>query len=163
VEREGITMTVYLGADHAGFALKEKIKLYLQKKKIHVKDLGAWKLQPSDDYPDYAFVVAELVAQTHEKGILCCGSAEGVCIAANKVNGVRAVAVRDVTTAKLTRAHNDANVLCLPGGQMHDKVKGLSLPWAKTKQIIDAWLKTPFSNELRHARRLGKIARFERD
>ncbi len=153
---------IYLGADHAGFALKEKLKVYLQKKGLHVNDLGAWTLKPGDDYPDYAIPVAELVAKTGEKGILVCGSAEGVCIAANKVKGIRAIAARDTITARMSREHNDANVLCLAGGRTKAKVKGLGISFPKTKQIVDSWLKTEFSNEERHRRRLKKVEEYER-
>ncbi|MBI4150885.1 RpiB/LacA/LacB family sugar-phosphate isomerase [Candidatus Woesearchaeota archaeon] len=153
---------IYIGADHAGFALKEKLKAYLQSKGLHVKDFGAWKLNPTDDYPDYAIPVAELVAKTGEKGILVCGSAEGVCIAANKVKGVRAIAAKDAITAKMSREHNDANVLCLAGGQTKKKMNDLGIPFPKAKQIVDVWLKTAFSNEERHRRRLKKIEAFER-
>lgn len=151
---------IYLGADHAGFELKEKIKAYLKKKKQSVRDLGAWTFNKDDDYPDFAIPVAEMVVKTDSKGIVFCGSAEGVCIAANKVKGARAVAPRDVQTAIFSRAHNDANVLCLAGGKTVDKSSmGMSFPAAK--KIIDAWLKTDFSGETRHVRRLNKIERYE--
>lgn len=151
---------IYLGADHAGFDLKEKIKSYLKKKKLDVRDLGAWAYNKDDDYPDFAIPVAELVVKTDSKGIVVCGSAEGVCIAANKVKGARAVAPRDVQTAVFSRAHNDANVLCLAGGKTIDKSKmGVSFPTAK--KIIDAWLKTEFSGESRHVRRIKKISNYE--
>jgi ribose 5-phosphate isomerase B len=154
--------TIYLGADHAGFELKEKIKAYLQKKGYSVRDLGAWEYQKTDDYPDYAIPVAKLVAKTKSKGILVCGSAEGVAIAANKVKGVRAVAIREKLLAKLSREHNDANVLCLAGGETTGKQKGLGLTLAKAKGIIDTWLKTEFSGAARHTRRLKKISDYEK-
>lgn len=153
--------TLYLGADHAGFELKEQLKQYLQKKGYAVHDFGAWEYDKNDDYPDYAIPVAEMAVSKKGKGIIVCGSAEGVCIAANKVKGARAVAAFDAASAKLTRSHNDANVLCLAGGKMARKVKGVGLTLAKAKQIVDAWLKTDFSHEARHLRRLRKIQHYE--
>ncbi len=143
---------IYLGADHAGYALKEHLKKFLQKKGYTVKDLGAHKLDKTDDYPDYAAKVAKAV-QKNGKGILLCGSAEGICIAANKFKEIRAVPVWSLQNAKLSRQHNDANILCLSGWQM---------PKKKTEQIVLTWLKTPFSGEARHIRRIKKIARLER-
>ncbi len=143
---------IYLGADHAGYALKAHLKKFLQTKGYTVKDLGAHKLVRTDDYPDYAAKVAKAV-QKEGKGILVCGSAEGICIAANKFKGIRAVPVWTLQNAKLSRQHNDANILCLSGWQMTKK---------KTEQIVLTWLKTPFSEEARHVRRIKKIARLER-
>ncbi len=152
---------IYLGADHAGFAMKEKLKAYLQKRGKQVKDLGAWKLNPTDDYPDIAIPVAELTVKTQSKGILICGSAEGVCIAANKVKGARAIAAWDAKTAKLSRSHNDANILCLAGGNTVDKNRPPTIPFAKLTSIVNVWLTTEFSGEARHKRRLDKIAEYE--
>ena len=115
----------------------------------------------TDDYPDYAIPVAKLVAKTKSKGILVCGSAEGICIAANKVKGARAVPVWTVTNAKLSRKHNDANILCLAGGKTVEKTHGLGLTLSQAKRIADTWLKTPFSEAERHIRRIKKIARYE--
>lgn len=142
---------ILLGADHAGFALKEHLKKFLQKKGYDVKDMGAYKLVKTDDYPDYAAKVAKAV-QKSGKGILVCGSAEGVCIAANKFRGIRAVAVWTVQNAKLSREHNDANILCLSGWQLSKKT---------AEKIALTWLKTPFSKEKRHVRRIQKIKRLE--
>ncbi len=143
---------VYIGADHAGFELKEHLKKFLHKKGYAVKDFGAHKFVKTDDYPDYAAKVAQAV-QKKGMGILICGSAEGICIAANKIKGIRGVAVWNLQNAKLSRQHNDANVLCLSGWQ---------LPKKKAEQITLAWLKTPFSKEERHIRRINKIKRLER-
>ena len=153
---------IYLGADHAGFTLKEKVKKELQKK-YEVKDFGAYTLQKDDDYPDYAFPVAKAVASSKgkAKGILFCGSAEGICIAANKIKGIKAVPVWNKEIAKRSREHNDANVLCLAGGKTKSPMKGIS--FAQAKKIIDIWLKTPFSGEERHIRRLRKIERKEKE
>lgn len=145
---------IFIGADHAGFRQKEYMKAWLQQQGYVVKDLGAKTLDPNDDYPDYAIPVAKAVAKNKNAvGILCCGSAEGVAIAANKVKGIRAVAVWKTRDAKLTRQHNDANVLCLSGWY---------LPHAKAKVIAKAWLTTHFSGAPRHKRRIEKIAKFEK-
>ncbi|MEK7211226.1 MAG: RpiB/LacA/LacB family sugar-phosphate isomerase, partial [Patescibacteria group bacterium] len=106
---------IYLGSDHAGFKLKTEMAKYLESAGYAFEDLGAKKINLKDDYPDYAFRVGEKVAEMEGLGILFCGSAEGVCIAANKVEGVRAVNPGSVKLAKLSREHNDANVLCLSG------------------------------------------------
>ncbi len=152
--------TVHIGADHAGFALKEHLKKFLQKKGYTVRDLGAHKLIKGDDYPDYAAKVARAV-QKRGKGILVCGSAEGICVAANKFKGIRAEPIRSVQLAKLSRAHNDANILCLAGGEMKHPVSGVGLTKKAAEKIALTWLKTPFSKEARHIRRIRKIARLE--
>lgn len=144
---------IHLGADHAGFELKEYIKNYLKKKGHEVYDEGAHTLDKADDYPDYAKKVAQEVADNADtKGILCCGSAQGMCIAANKVQGVRAVAPANLKEAQLTRTHNNANVLCLAGWSLSKK---------KAIKLIEAWLSSEFSNEARHVRRLKKITDLE--
>ncbi|PIN74581.1 ribose-5-phosphate isomerase [Candidatus Woesearchaeota archaeon CG10_big_fil_rev_8_21_14_0_10_37_12] len=155
--------TVYVGADHAGYALKENIKLFLQKKGYSIKDQGAHKLSLGDDYPDYAKKVAQIVQkETNSFGILFCGSAEGVCIAANKFKGIRAIAVRTPLLAKMSRKHENANVLCLAGGATKQKVKGLGLSKTQAEKITHAFLTTSFSGEERHKRRLQKISRLEK-
>ncbi len=143
-------MIINLGADHAGFQLKEHLKKYLQKKHT-LKDWGAYEYIQADDYPDYAAKVAKAVRKKG-RGILVCGSAEGICIAANKIKGIRAVPVWNTKQAKLSREHNDANVLCLSGWMLTKK---------KAEQIVLTWLKTPFSGEARHKRRIQKIRRLE--
>ena len=153
---------IYLGSDHAGFALKEKLKKWLEKEKIPFEDLGNLKYEKYDDYPDYAEKVGKQVVKTKSKGILFCGSAEGICIAANKVKGVRAVAVWDKQMAKQSRDHNDANILCLSGGGTLLKVKGMGLSFRKAKKIIKVWLDTPFSKAARHQKRIKKIKLLEK-
>ncbi|MBS3118349.1 RpiB/LacA/LacB family sugar-phosphate isomerase [Candidatus Woesearchaeota archaeon] len=152
---------IYLGADHAGFVLKEKVKRWLIEKKIAFEDLGNLVYDKEDDYPDFAEKVAKRVMQDGSKGILFCGSAEGIAIAANKVKGVRAVAVWDKKIAQLSREDNDANILCLAGGGMLKPIPGLSL--GKAKEIIFVWLKTQFSGEARHKRRIEKIKKIEKN
>jgi ribose 5-phosphate isomerase B len=144
---------IVIGADHAGYKLKEKLKRWLAEQGHKVRDVGAHTLDKNDDYPVYAYKVAKAVAGGKGKGILLCGSAEGVCIAANKVKGVRAVAVWTVQNAKLSRKHNDANVLCLSGWELSP---------AEAKKIVKAWLKTAFTAKARHVRRLKEITRIER-
>lgn len=143
---------VYLGADHAGFELKKNIKSYLSSK-FHVSDVGAYKYDKDDDYPKYAHKVANAVSKGKSLGILVCGSAQGMCITANKIKNVRAVTPNTQSEAKLTRQHNNANVLCLSGWNLSTK---------EAFKIVDVWLKTNFSKEPRHSRRLKEIARLEK-
>ena len=143
---------VFLGSDHAGFKAKENLKKYLDNKKISYEDLSPVKCD-GDDYPESAFAVATAVASdSRAKGILVCGSGEGVAIAANKVRGIRAVTVTNVQLAKMSRLHNDANVLGLSGWY---------LSIVQIKKIVDIWLKTPFSGEKRHQRRIKEIEAYE--
>ncbi len=140
---------VYIGADHAGYGLKEEVKNILKDLHYKVVDLGNKKLEPNDDYPDFAYAVAKKVSEEKNSfGILACGSAAGMCIAANKVHGIRAVVVHDINEAKLTKEHNNANILCL---------SGWNLSKTNAKKIIQTWLETPFSMEERHRRRVDKI------
>jgi ribose 5-phosphate isomerase B len=145
-------MIVILGADHAGFKLKQELKQFLKQQGYKVMDVGAHELDPQDDYPKYAFAAAKAVSEGKGLAILACGSAEGICIAANKVKGVRAVPVWTLRNAKLSREHNDANALCLSGWELSP---------AKAKKIAKAWLETKFSEEPRHLRRLKEIEKIE--
>tara|TARA_Y100000310_G_C20377164_1_gene666289 strand:- start:310 stop:753 length:444 start_codon:yes stop_codon:yes gene_type:complete len=139
---------IYIGSDHAGFTLKEKLKKWFDTKGIAYEDLGNLKFDKDDDYPDYAAKVAKAAVKNKAKGILICGSAEGVCIAANKIKGVRAVNPSTVKLATLSREHNNANVLCLSGWFSSTLRK---------KKMIHAFLNTTFSKESRHRRRVRKI------
>ena len=143
---------IYLGADHAGFKLKEELKSYLHSKGYDYEDLGNTQYEPTDDYPDFGYKVANKVADTDSRGILVCGSSQGVCMVANKVKGVRAAAVASVEDAIKTREHNNANVICLSGWNL--KKEG-------AEGILDKWLNTPFSKEERHRRRVNKILKIE--
>ena len=139
---------IAIGSDHGGYVLKEKIKEFLREKDIGYKDFGC-KTQESCDYPEFAKQVANSVSSNEcEKGILVCGSGIGMSMAANKVKGIRAALCHDVNTAKLSRQHNNANILCL-GERTTDNDLAL--------EIVDAWLNTGFSNDERHERRIGKI------
>lgn len=144
--------TFYLGSDHAGYKLKGKIKDFLDELGYKYVDLGNLKLEPGDDYPDYAYKVAKNVAKTNGRGILICDSGVGVCIVANKINGIRAVVGYNVRIAKMSRVHNNTNILCL--GQDYINLD-------KSKKIIQAWIETDFSAEKRHQRRLEKISKIE--
>ncbi|MFH1290491.1 MAG: ribose 5-phosphate isomerase B [Nanoarchaeota archaeon] len=147
-------LKVFLGSDHAGFNVKEKIKKFLDKKQIPYHDLGPIEYIAGDDYPDYAFKVATRVARNKNyKGILVCGSGTGMVIAANKVKGIRAVAAYDKYSAKLSRQDNDTNVLCL-------RARKFSFRWIK--KIISVWLDTKFSEGDRHKRRIKKIEDYEK-
>lgn len=145
---------IYLGSDHAGFKLKEAVKKYLAAQKIKFEDLGALELDTKDDYPDFGARVAQGVAVNPKKnkGILVCGSAEGMGMVANKFKGVRAAVVYNEETAKKSREHNDANILSISGWDLSE---------AKAKRIVKAWLSAKFSGG-RHARRLKKIEWIER-
>ncbi|MDW7760596.1 MAG: ribose 5-phosphate isomerase B [Acidobacteriota bacterium] len=146
-------MKIYLGSDHAGVRLKEKIKADLMRRKIPYEDLGTTTLDPVD-YPDYAFRVAEHVAKHKgSRGILICGTGTGMTIAANKVDGIRAVAAYDTYSAKMSRVDNDTNVLGL---------RGRYFPTERAMRIIAVWLRTPFSGKPRHRNRLRKIADYEK-
>ncbi len=155
-----VSTTLYIGADHGGFVLKEKIKKYLTANKIPFEDCGNLIYDIDDDYPDYAVAVARKVMVKKSKGILCCASAEGVCIAANKVKGSRAVNPASQIQAEFARAHEDANILCLAGGGSRKKQPAIAFSIAT--KIIRTFLTTPFSHAPRHVRRINKIKKIEK-
>lgn len=144
-------MRIALGADHAGFALKEDIKKTLAGLGLTVEDFGTGSTE-SVDYPDFAERVARGVAGGRfDRGILVCGTGIGMGIAANKIPGIRAATVTDVEMARLSREHNDANVLAI-GGRLLDKKRAL--------EIVRTFLETPFGGD-RHQRRIDKIKDLE--
>ncbi len=144
--------TIALGADHGGFALKEELKAYLQSKGYDVVDCGTNSTEPVD-YPDFAYAVAALVSDGRAwRGIVVDGAGIGSCITANKVPGVRAAMCYDLSTARNSREHNDANVLTLGG-----RLIGPDL----ARQIVDVWLSTEFGGD-RHARRVNKVMDVEK-
>jgi len=146
-------MKISLGADHAGFELKEKIKKLLLQQGIDVNDRGTHSSE-AVDYPDYARKVAEEVADhAADLGILVCGSGIGMSIVANKVAGVRAANVSSEYEAQLSREHNDANVLTLGARLISDQ---------NAFQIVQKWLETSFAGG-RHQRRVEKISEIERE
>ena len=145
-------MTIAVGADHAGWTLKESLKAWLLEHGHDVIDFGTHS-PDSVDYPDYAAQVAESVAVGKvERGVLVCGTGLGMAIAANKIAGVRAVACNDLLAARMSREHNDANVLAV-GGRLLGREAAL--------EILGTWLETPFAGG-RHVQRVDKIAALER-
>jgi len=143
--------TIAIGADHAGFKLKEFVKKFLQEKGFKVIDVGTYS-EERCHYPIYAQKVAGLVSQGEvEKGILICGSGIGMSIVANKFKGVRAALCHNIYSAKYSRLHNDSNILCLGG-----RVTGEDL----TKEIVETWLNTAFEGG-RHKERLMLINQIE--
>ena len=145
-------MRIAIGSDHAGFTLKERLKQELSTLGHAVEDLGTGAVEPPVDYPDYCFPVAERVAAgLADRGVVLGGSGIGEGIAANKVPGIRAGVVTSDETARLTRLHNDSNVLALGGrtNRHEDAVRWLRI-----------WLETPFEGG-RHVPRLRKIADYE--
>lgn len=144
-------MTVYIASDHAGFFLKEKVEAHLAKNGYKVEDVGNKVLDPADDYPQFAYSAATKVLGSDDpdaKAILLCGSGQGMCIAANRVRGIRASLCWDQDSARETRNDNDSNVLCVPARSLTEE---------QAFGIIDTWLKTPFSKAERHVRRLREI------
>jgi ribose 5-phosphate isomerase B len=142
---------IVIGSDHAGFAVKESIRKYLETAGYAVDDQGTWS-EESVDYPDYGKAVGERVASKQaDLGIAVCGSGIGISIAANKVTGIRAALAHDAMTARLAREHNDANVLAL-GGRIVTPEAAL--------EMVQIFLSTAYLGG-RHQRRLDKIARME--
>ncbi len=145
---------IYLGSDHGGYKLKQKIKSFLNELDHGYEDLGNLDFDKEDDYPDYAFKVAEKVAvDIKNKGILLCRSSGGMVIAANKINGIKAVSVIDEKSVKHAVQHNNANIIALPADWITEN---------KAKKIVKLFLTTKFNNEKRHVRRLKKIERYEK-
>lgn len=147
-------MKVAIGADHAGFELKEKIEEFLKQEGHEVVDVGAHEYDRGDDYPRFAAPVAEMVSRGEvDRGVVVCDSGIGVDIVANKVPGVRSALVNDEQLAVQTRLHNDTNVLALGAMLLNED---------KAKQITKNWLETEFSHADRHERRIREIEDIER-
>jgi ribose 5-phosphate isomerase B len=145
-------MRIAIGSDHRGFEVKRRIGQLLQQLNHEVLDVGT-QGRDSVDYPDFAFQVALAVSEGRvERGILVCGTGIGMCIAANKVKNVRAAPCHDSITAEMSRRHNDANVLCLSADLLGDEL---------IDRMVRIWLETDFESG-RHARRVEKIMKFER-
>ena len=145
-------MNIVIGSDHRGVEVKRRLIPVVCAMGHEVLDIGADGAE-SVDYPDYANEVSRRVgAGEMDRGILICGTGIGMCMAANKVRGVRAAACQDVITAELSRRHNDANVLCLSADLLGED---------QMLQMIRIWLETPFEEGGRHARRVEKIAKIE--
>ena len=146
-------MKISLGCDHGGLELKNEIKVHLEARGFECRDFGTYT-KDSCDYPDYARPAAEAVASGEcERGILVCTTGIGVSITANKVNGVRCALLHDKMSARLTREHNDTNMMALGAG-----VVGPML----ALEIVDTWLDTPFSGVERHQRRIDKVMAIEK-
>ena len=144
-------MKIYIGSDHAGFAVKGFVKKLFEKRGYEVEDLGTYSAERVD-YPDYAAKVARAVAADPDsQGVLICGTGIGMSIAANKIKGIRAAEVHDYYTAQMARAHNDANVLCFG-----ERVVGPGV----IESIVEAWCTTEFEGG-RHENRVKKIMALE--
>lgn len=144
-------MKIYIGGDHAGFELKKKLIPYLQTLGHEVEDVGPFEFDQNDDYPDFVKPVAESVVNNPEtKGIVIGKSGQGEAMCANKIKGVRAAVFYggNREALKLSREHNDANILSLGAGLVTED---------EAKQAIRLWLKTPFSAAERHIRRIAKL------
>ena len=145
-------MKIAIGCDHGALALKNTVKAHLEKKGYEVCDYGTYTLD-SCDYPDFAEKAAKAVASGEcEKGIVMCTTGIGISIAANKVKGVRCALLADTWSAKMTREHNDTNMMAM-GAAIVGEMLAL--------QIVDTWLGTEFSNEARHQRRIDKMMALE--
>ncbi len=139
---------IAIGCDHGGYDLKVEVVKYLEEKGLEYKDFGCMD-KTSVDYPIYGHAVAEAVANGEcEKGIVICTTGIGISIAANKVKGIRCALCSDTLSAKMTRLHNDANVLALGGGMV-----GTNL----ALDIVETFLNTPFSEEEKHQRRVNLL------
>ncbi len=145
-------MKIAVGNDHRGVAIKQRLISLLRDLGHEASDLGA-SAQTSVDYPDYAITVAESVsAGKVDRGILICGTGHGMCIAANKVSGIRAANCRDIVDAELSRRHNDSNIMCLSADLIGEE---------QIEKMVQSWLTTDFEGG-RHARRIEKVAAYEK-
>ncbi len=141
-------MKIIIGSDHAGFEMKEMLKSFLEKSGHSILDKGTYSLE-STDYPDYAHAVATAVENAKDTlGILLCGSANGVCITANKHQGIRAALCWTEEVAHLAKAHNDANIIGIPARFVSNEL---------AQKMVTIFLATPFEGG-RHLRRVEKIA-----
>ena len=146
-------MVIYIGSDHRGFKLKETIKEHLNKKGYNFKDVGNYKYDKNDDYPDFAKKAVEKAVNENDSiAIVICGSGVGVDIVANKIKGARSALCFNVKQAIASRVDDDANVLALPA----DFLKG-----DEALEIVDAWLGAKFSGDERFLRRINKIKEIE--
>jgi ribose 5-phosphate isomerase B len=145
---------IYIASDHAGFELKNKVNKILQELGFEYEDLGPLEYVKTDDYPDYAFKLAEKVVQNKALGILICDTGIGMDIAANKVEGARASLVTDELQAARAREHNDANIMVLAS----ENIDGDE----ELRQLLKTWLETEFDSDDRHVRRVNKIIENEK-
>ena len=146
-------MKIAIGCDHGALALKNKMVAHLQSKGYEVKDFGTYT-PDSCDYPEFAAAAARSVASGEcDKGIVLCTTGIGVSISANKIDGIRCALLSDVWSAKMTRLHNDTNVMALGAGVVGENL---------ALEIADTWLGTEFSGEARHQRRIDKLMALEK-
>ena len=138
---------IVIGADHGGFEIKERVKSYLMANGFLVHDISP-TLVEGDDYPDVAGKLGHKVLKSKNMGVLVCGTGTGMCIAINKMKGIRAVMAYDKYTSIMARKDNDSNVMCLRGRKIY---------FWRVKRIVKAFLETEFSGETRHKRRIKKI------
>lgn len=146
-------MNIYLGADHNGFALKEKVFAYLVKRKYDVEGIGDGELDPADDFPEFAQIAALKIigdASKDPRAILICGAGQGMAMAANRFRGIRACVAWEPHEAKVARHDLDSNVLCLPAHVLESDE-------ALWQDIISTWLKTPFADAPRYRRRNAQM------
>lgn len=145
---------IYLAADHRGYQLKEELETWLLKQGHELEDVGALRYDTADDYVDFARDASQKIAENPSvhKGIFLCGSGIGMAVVADKYRGLHAALVKDRPTAIQSREHGDTNVLVLAADDLDP---------LKAKDIVSAWLNTPFSGEERHIRRLKKIQEIE--
>lgn len=140
-------MKIFLGSDHKGFHLKEKIFAYLSKRGYDVEDVGDTELDPEDDFPEFAQRAAiKVLGEDDARAILLCGGAQGMAMAANRFRGIRASVIWDEKEAEITRNDNDSNVLCIPARLLENDE-------AEWQAILDTWLTTPFAGAARYIRR----------
>ena len=146
-------MKIAIGCDHGAFELKCVLVKHLQEQGHEVRDFGTYS-DASCDYPDYAASAAKAVALgICDKGIVTCTTGIGVSIAANKICGIRCALLSDVKSARLTRLHNDTNMMALGAAVVDEKL---------ALEIVDIWLGTPFSGEEKHCRRIDKVMKLEK-
>lgn len=146
-------MKIAIGCDHGALALKEKIVAHLNRQGHEVSDFGTYTAD-SCDYPDFAAAAARAVADGRcERGIVLCTTGIGVSISANKIDGIRCALLSDSWTAKMTRLHNDTNMMAMGAGVVGENL---------ALEIVDIWLNTEFSGEARHQRRIDKLMALEK-
>ena len=145
-------MKIAIGCDHGAIDLKNKMVSHLEAKGYEVKDFGTYT-KDSCDYPEFAGAAAKAVADREcEKGIVLCTTGIGVSISANKVDGIRCALLSDVWSAKMTRLHNDTNMMAIGAGVVGENL---------ALEIVDTWLTTEFSGDARHQRRIDKLMAIE--
>jgi ribose 5-phosphate isomerase B len=145
-------MKIFLGSDHNGYHLKEKLFAYLAKHGYEVEDVGDQQPDPADDFPDFAQAAAlKVIGEDDARAILLCGGGQGMAMAANRFRGIRASVVWDAFEAKMTRNDNDSNILCLPS-RIFDETEN-----ATWQGIVETWINTPYADAPRFRRRNAQM------